>query len=214
MYLIKKIVYWLVNPLSLGLIGIGAGLTTALCHYVVLGLGLIALSLAWLWLWSLPALYKIIGSWLERRWKVGGLEDWKVGDFDYIIELGGGVSCDLIACPTAEGVAACERALYAARLWKAEFAPKVVVTGVYTSAIDKDILMQCGVPADAIIEERTARNTVENAKGVMNVIGGLEGWKVGDPLLHSPTPPTLRRALARLMRRTRLRTRPGRSRTW
>ena len=82
MYLIKKIVYWLANPLSLGLIGIGAGLTTALCHYVVLGLGLIALSLAWLWLWSLPALYKIIGSWLERRWKVGGLEGWKVGGLE------------------------------------------------------------------------------------------------------------------------------------
>jgi uncharacterized SAM-binding protein YcdF (DUF218 family) len=68
---------------------------------------------------------------------------------DVIVVLGGGVH---------------ERPVRAAELYKQHVAPRIIITGAGDDEINRQLLLQAGVPANAIEVEGDSRTTMENAE--------------------------------------------------
>ena len=68
---------------------------------------------------------------------------------DVIVVLGGGVH---------------ERPLRAAELYKQRTAPRIIISGAGDDEINRELLLQAGVPANAIEVEGDSRTTMENAE--------------------------------------------------
>ena len=92
---------------------------------------------------------------------------------DAIILLGGSTRVPTPPRKTVEITEAGDRILYAAHLYKEGKAPLIIVTGGRITWLEnappeadsmKNLLIEIGVPATAIIEERQARNTYENGR--------------------------------------------------
>lgn len=83
---------------------------------------------------------------------------------DAILLLGGSMGCDTNICDTAEMWSSADRVWQAARLFKVGKADKIIVTGGGVVASTKALLLDFGVPGDAIIFDETPRNTEEEAR--------------------------------------------------
>ena len=88
---------------------------------------------------------------------------------DAIVILGGGVG-GCTNYPYADLGPGSDRAWHAARLWKAGKAPVIIPSNVGAELADIKLLMDLGVPRDAVILENKAVNTEENAKFVANLL--------------------------------------------
>jgi len=169
MYYINKIALWIANPMTLGVL------------LVLLGFGLkwfgmrgaerrgLVLAVVWLLVWSMPATGRLVG------W-TAGLDEYgltRVEDLptaDAIVDLGGGMGGGP-EYPYADMSPGGDRAWHAARLYKAGKAPIVITSGKWTAITDKPLIVDLGVPADAILVEDQSRNTEENARFVDRLFG-------------------------------------------
>jgi uncharacterized SAM-binding protein YcdF (DUF218 family) len=103
--------------------------------------------------------------------------------YDYIVVLGAGV---IVAAPpmrpNPELTDTSDRLWYAARLFRGGTAPRIVVSGgsyagqrgrpAQTEAeAMRELLVDFGVPADRIVMEGKALNTIENMRNVRTVVG-------------------------------------------
>ena len=155
------------NPLALGMIIIAVGLTLVLLRKCKSAVVALCAALAWFWFWSMP----IVGCWLvlplEEGYPVQLAED--MPEADAIAIMGGGV-WGATNYPYAMLKDGADRAWHAARLWKAGKAPIIISSNVDAELCDVKLLVDMGVPREAVVLENKAVNTEENAKFVRDIL--------------------------------------------
>jgi uncharacterized SAM-binding protein YcdF (DUF218 family) len=138
--------------------------------------------------------------WLE--WQVPPLSESTLaneeGAADAIVVLGGGTRQQLAPRPWHEVGEAGDRVIYAARLYQAGVAPKVLVSGAEgslsnpgltsESTVMADMLVFFGVPREAILLENRSRNTYENAVESAGILAaeGLNRVVLVTSAMHMP----------------------------
>lgn len=165
MYIINKIVGCLASPVGIGLAIAAIGLMLAVlkkacARWCFLG------AAVWLWIWATPFMSWVVGASLEREFLVDG----KVSRIETlpqaeaILLLGGGMGGDTNICAYAEMWSSADRVWQAARLYKAGKAPRIYATGGQVEMSTLGLLMDLGVPREAIVIDETPRNTEEEAR--------------------------------------------------
>lgn len=170
MYYLNKIVGFFSSPLVLAIAVMVVGTFLVARGRRKIGLWIVAGAITWLWVWSTGTMYRIVGLGLEGEWPVVLAEDSPTADA--IVLLGGGIGANTNVYPYAEMSDGSDRVWHAARLYKAEKAPLIIVSGQEGRAAHLSLLVDLGVPEDAIVFEEDSRNTEENAKFVLNIIYG------------------------------------------
>ena len=168
---INKIVGFVANPLFVGMLLVTVGLGFVFRKKTRPASWMLCMALAWFWLWSMP----VVGRWLclplEEDYPVQLAED--MPEADAIVLMGGGVWGDEhypYACLNESA----DRAWHAARLWKAGKAPIVIPSNVGAELGDIKLLVDLGVPREAVVLENKAVNTEENAKFVREILNRVE----------------------------------------
>ena len=164
---INKIVGFIINPLFLGMVLVCVGLVFAYLRNRRWAVTFCCVSLAWFWFWSMP----IVGGWLclplEKDYQVQLAED--MPNVDAIVVMGGGV-WGATNYPYAMLKDGADRAWHAARLWKAGKAPIIIPSNIGAELADVKLLVDLGVPREAVLLENKAVNTEENAKFVSEIL--------------------------------------------
>ena len=182
MYYVNKIVGVMVSPTVMGLVVLAAlVLFRAKRRYLWLVLGLL-----WFWMSAIPG--RILGLPLEREWLVDGKIPSAEGlpSAGAIVCLGGGIDA---ATNEVRGVNICpgtDRVWMAARLWKQGKAPKIICTGPKCEASTRALLLDFGIPENAMVFLQDARNTEEEAKQIVGLFdssdcligGGVENQTI------------------------------------
>ncbi|MBF0589402.1 MAG: YdcF family protein [Magnetococcales bacterium] len=178
--ILSKVIPIFIYPLGLALLLMGWALWS-LRH----GKGRLALAVAIgiLWVGSMP----LVSGWLryemEQHHPARPIAD--LPKSDVIVVLGGGVA-RLPSPPRLEIelTSISNRIRYAAKLYKAGKAPRIIVSGgsiswmgvkAPESVVMRELLMEWGVPSDAIIQESRSRNTRENATATRTILD-QNGW--------------------------------------
>ncbi|NLL83025.1 MAG: YdcF family protein [Lentisphaerae bacterium] len=170
--LLNKVVGFALSPMAIGvllaLVALALGRRRhgrrAICMGVV--------AVVWLWVWSTTALYRSLGYGLERNYPPQRAED--MPEATAIVVLGGGMNCNTNMV-YAEMWSAADRVWHAARLYRAGKAPLVVPSGYGEERHSVPLLLDLGVPREAIEVENEARNTEQNGlltKGVLDKLLG------------------------------------------
>ena len=166
---LNKLVGFIVNPLSVGMLLIVVSFILVYLRRRKCAVATLAFSFLWFYFWSAP----IVGAWmalhLERDYPVQLAED--MPEADAIILLGGGVR-GVTNYPYAMLRDGSDRAWHSARLWKAGKAPIIIPSNIGAEFADVRLLVDLGVPREAIILENKAVNTEQNAKLVREVLLG------------------------------------------
>ena len=167
MYYVNKIIGVLISPTVMGFVVLAALLLLrAKRRYLWIVLGLL-----WFWMSAIPG--RILGLPLEREWLVGGdiptAESFPKADV--IVCLGGGMGAATNEVHGANMSQSADRVWMAARLWKLGKAPKIICTGPGCEASTRGLLLDLGVPADAMIFLQDARNTEEEARRIVRLFG-------------------------------------------
>jgi uncharacterized SAM-binding protein YcdF (DUF218 family) len=135
------------------------------------GRPLILLSLAALWLLATPAVSDALRWSLEKRFPPLAIDD--VPRADAIVALGGGMRPATSRNPYPDLGSAADRYWHAWRLWRADKAPEIVVSGGALpwregpgSEAEAAVrfLVDLGVPADRILLESASLDTRQNAE--------------------------------------------------
>ena len=184
----------ILNPLAMG---IGLLLATA----ILAGLSLreparrtlkwtFALSLAsvlWFWLWSTPLAAWCLSRPLEGAYPSIPAESAPTAEA--IVILGGGTTCATNGIlPYPDLTYAADRVWHGVRLYRAGKAPRIVATGRETTISTLPLLLDFGVPPDAITCIDGARNTEEESRRVAALL------PPGTPILLVTSAAHMRRA--------------------
>ena len=182
MYSLNKFVWAMVNPAVIGVLML-------LCGFLLsrrnIGRVMVFLSLAWFVFWMLPATTDMIGAPLEEPYLVEGaipsVESYT--NADAIVVLGGGMSFyrDPKGVYTAEMNANADRVWMGAKLFKAEKAPKIVLTSKHVAESTVPLLKEMGVDESCVEIHEGPRNTEEEARllatnGVKSVLLVTSAW--------------------------------------
>ena len=170
----NKFVGIVANPLFVGMMIVVAGLILAVMRRRKGAIWLSAISFAWFWFWSMP----IVGRWLclplEEDYPVQLAED--MPEADAIVVMGGGV-WGTTNYPYASLRDGADRAWHAARLWKAGKVPIIIPSNVDAELCDVKLLVDLGVPREAVMLENKAVNSEENAKFVAEILAAASSAK-------------------------------------
>lgn len=167
MNVLNKLVGFVLNPLFLGMMTIVIGMAFAIARKRRFTIGCLAVAISWFWFWSMP----IVGNWLalplENNFPVQCAED--MPEADAIVLMGGGIwgSTNYPYAMLKDGA---DRAWHAARLWKAGKAPIIMPSNIGAELADVKLLVDLGVPREAVVLENKAMNTEENAKFVREIL--------------------------------------------
>lgn len=165
---VHKIVMFCATPLTVGVALLLAGLVVAVRRQRKgqpigrWGVALVSVALAWLWLWSTPLMTRMIGLPLERLYPSQLAET--MPESDAILLLGGGMGANTNAVPYAEMWSSADRVWHAARLFKAERAPKITLSGSGVKETTVPLLKDFGVPEEALVYLEDAKNTEDEAR--------------------------------------------------
>ena len=177
MYWLNKIIWFFLNPvvvpLVVGVVGLvlwrfrGGRLRR-------LGAGCVVAAFALLWLFATPLWAILLGTPLERPYLATQRPE-ALPAADAIVLLGGGIGkCEELEYPDmADGA---DRVWHAARLYRAGKAPRIVVSGSNDLAAAVPLLLDLGVPREAILVDDESRNTYENSRFTERLLkeAGLE----------------------------------------
>ena len=180
MYVLNKVVWFFLNPVVLPLAGaiVGAAL---LKRSAKTGRSLLFGSLALLWFESTLPCVCLLGLPLERPYLATQSVD-TLPKADAIVALGGGI-CKRDAMVYPDMFEGADRIWHAARLWKAGKAPIVVVSGSNDLESAVPLLVDFGVPREAIVVDDKSRNTYENSRFTESLL--LQ--RSDTPAANSPT---------------------------
>lgn len=152
---------WLAGVIAIGLVLWGKRRSAG---------ALAAFAFAWLWCWSTPAASHWLRGLLEAEYPAQPLT--KVQAADAMVVLGGTMEPPdaMRLWPNLEGGG--DRVWHAARLYGAGKAPLIVLSGgsdmgraaIPEALAMRQLLVDLGVPAAAILTEEQSRNTRENAE--------------------------------------------------
>ena len=173
MYYINKIVGWVLSPLGILFLGLALAWATrgVSLRFKVQGLRfkvhrwIVGLTLAFVWLMGCGITIRLIGVPLE----VDEIDLMTLPRADAIVLLGGGVGVHE-KCGRPEMFAGADRVWAAAQLYKAGKAPIVFVTGTNNIASTSGLLADFGVPTNVLRSVNGARNTEEEAKGIVGLL--------------------------------------------
>ena len=169
MYVLNKVVWFFLNPVVVPLVGaiVGAAL---LKRRARAGRILLFASLALLWFESTLPCGCLLGLPLERPYLATQSAD-ALPKADAIVLLGGGIGkSEKMTYPDMYDAA--DRIWHASRLWKAGKAPVVVVSGANDLASTVPLLVDLGVPREAIVVDNESRNTYENSRFTERLLQG------------------------------------------
>lgn len=131
-----------------------------------------AMLLAGFWFWSTAIATRMLGLPLEREWLAEGriptVESYPSADA--ILCLGGSMAMMTNSCVHAEMHLAADRVWQTARLYKAGKAPLIFCTGGGCELSTKPLLLDFGVPAEAMTFLEDARNTEEEAREIVRTL--------------------------------------------
>lgn len=165
MYIINKIVGSLMSPVGIGLALVAVGVVLIILKKACARWFFVSAAL-WLWLWATPLMSLVVGATLEREFlaegKVPTIESFPQADA--ILLLGGGMGGDTNVSEYAEMWTSADRVWQAVRLYKARKAPKIYSTGGQVEMSTLGLLLDFGVPREAIVIDESPRNTEEEAK--------------------------------------------------
>ncbi len=162
MYVVNKIAGWLLSPVAPGLLLVLSAAVAVWLNRRRTAFWLMLAAAAWQWVWGTAAWCRLIGLPLERIYPVVKAED--SPEADAIVVLGGGMASNPDIYPYADMSEGADRVWHAARLYRAGKAPLVVPTGCSDMDSTVPLLVDLGVPREAIRVENAARNTEENAR--------------------------------------------------
>ena len=173
MSVVNKLVWFFLNPLTFSLVVAFAGLVVAR-RRLKAGLWTAGIALAALWFQGTFTCALVTGWPLERPY--AEMQDADASpEASAIVLLGGGmVYLEGRAYPDMADCA--DRVWHAARLYKAGKAPKVVVAGRMDLQATVPLLLDFGVPREAIVVDNDSRNTYENSRNVVQIVG--EGGRI------------------------------------
>jgi uncharacterized SAM-binding protein YcdF (DUF218 family) len=173
---LSKLLSLFIHPLSLGLLLLLAGTTTAYWWreggLAVLGVGLVVV-----WFPATPLFADWLGGTLESRYPPARAEEAPTADA--IVTLGGSVGAPQPPRVYPDLSGASDRVWHAARLYEAGKAPVVIASGgtlpwkdqVFREApVMKRLLVSWGVPADSILLESASANTYQNATNTADLV--------------------------------------------
>lgn len=172
-YILNKVVWGLLNPISLMLI-VALVAWILSCRHRRLGVVLLVLNMAALWFFSTGLGACALGLPLERPY-IGMQAAEATEESGAIVVLGGGIgkSEELVYPDMAD---AADRIWHAARLYRAAKAPIVIVSGTNDLVATVPLLLDLGVPKKAIVVDNESRNTYENSRFTARLLkGGEEG---------------------------------------
>lgn len=165
-FYLNKIVWFWLNPAMLPLVAAAFGFLIYLRskRNIIrrMGLLVVAASLAFVWFASTLACVCLLGIPLERPYlSLQSVESAPTADA--IVVLGGGISkAEELSFPDmADGA---DRIWHGARLYKAGKAPIVIVSGTNDLYSTVPLLVDLGVPREAIVVDNESRNTYENSR--------------------------------------------------
>lgn len=171
MLYLDKILAQLAYPLGLSLSLCVLALLLMGLHWRRLAAAALVVAVAWLGVWSLPAVSDALRLSLEDRFpkvRVSALPE-----AGAVVVLGGGIRAGTPDWPYPDLRAAADRAWHAARIFHADKAPVIVVSGgsipwlgdaATEAEAMREFLWDLGVPADAVLLEDRSRSTYENAR--------------------------------------------------
>lgn len=171
MYYINKLVWYLASPTNLIFVLCVAGVAmSGLRRERAARVGRIGLwiGLVLMWVWASAPMTRLLGLSLEREWLVDGRVP-RVETFptaDAIVLLGGSMYQATNVTDYAEMWTSADRVWQAARLYKAGKAPLIFVTGEGNARATQGLLMDFGVPTNALAFAEKARNTEEEAREI------------------------------------------------
>lgn len=163
-----RLLIWLCYPLTLFIFGLSLAFVFLLVRRIKLATWVCGLSMVWLFFWGTDVVPSRIGVSLEVAYPPLTLE--QTPRADTIILLGGGMGQPQGICLYPELFGAADRVWHAARLYHAGKAPTIIASGCAEKGSSAVLLRDLGIPADAIIIEGKARNTVENGVYTRDVI--------------------------------------------
>ncbi len=168
--LLTKLLPIFVYPLGLGIVLTLLGGLSALLQRPRLSVSCITAALLLLWVSSMPATAEWVLSTLERQYPETPIAD--LPKADVAIVLGGALGQPVAPRITADLSDASDRVLYAARLYRAGKVQRILVTGgnlpweprrQSEAELIEALLVEWGVPQQAIEIAGASRNTYENA---------------------------------------------------
>ena len=171
---LNRLVGFFLSPLTLGILLMVAGAGLQFLRKRRAGIAFTLFAVVWFWVWSMPAFYLLLGYGVERAYPPKRAE--VMPKTDAIVVLGGGMGCNT-NLPYAEMWSAADRVWHAARLYKADKAPVVIPSGTGDLFSAVPLLVDLGVPREAIHTETKARNTEENARFVERMVRQLPGME-------------------------------------
>lgn len=167
---LSKLAIALISPLGLSLVlGVIALLLAGFGRKRLASL-LGGTALFWLWLWSLPVASMWLRGYIEQPFPETTVES--LPQADAIVVLGGAIQPPSIDEMYPNLGAAADRVWHAARLYHADKAPLLVLSGGSDSSLRSVseaqamqwLLSDLGIPCDAMVLEDRSRNTQQNAR--------------------------------------------------
>lgn len=169
-YRLSKILTQLASPLPIGLLLLAAGLLLQRRGRSVAGRRCLAAGFAVLWIASTPIVSHHAVRSLEAAYPAVPID--ATPEADAVVLLGGSLSPPHPPHQRIEFNEAVDRIFHAAHLMRAGKAPFLVVAGGVSSSTDgslraadsmAEVLVELGVPREALVLERRSRTTAENA---------------------------------------------------
>jgi uncharacterized SAM-binding protein YcdF (DUF218 family) len=167
---LSKLTALLVLPLGMAIVAALLAAFALLLGRNKLALGLIVAQVSGLWLCAAPVTAEWLVAGSERSYLP--LPVVRSESADAAVVLGGGLGAAVPPRVVADLGSAADRVLHAARLYRAGKVGKIIVSGgfipwrgvpISEAATMRDLLLEWGVPASAVIMEGASRNTRENA---------------------------------------------------
>lgn len=183
-YLFSKLLTHMAMPLGGGGTLILFGVVASVLQRRGLGIGLSLTGLLWIWLWATPVFSDWVRGSLEGRYSPVSVES--LPSADAILVLGGAVEGVAFPRLHPDLNAAADRVWHGARLFHAQKAPLVILSGGRLPWNEDQgpeaeamlqFLIDLGVPKDRVILEGRSRNTYENARETGRLLAAAGGKK-------------------------------------
>lgn len=168
---LSKILSMAFYPLTQVLLLLVLALLSLLFRWRALVLVFLVLGAGELYLFSTGAVSSRLMGYLEQPYPPR--EPAELPRADIIILLGGAIRSEFHRAHPADLNARADRLLHALRLYRAEKAPRILLSGGVVSGITPESrlmarhLQDMGVPCEAILLEEASRSTLENARFVV-----------------------------------------------
>lgn len=183
MYYVNKIVGWILSPLGMFFLALALAYALSVVarrkgergrRWAVAAKCVLGVSVAFLWIMSCGITTRFIGAGLETDWERPGMPHGSIEglpDADAIVVLGGGMGMHE-ECGAPEMLSSADRVWTGARLYKSGKAKIVTLSGPDVERGTVPLMLDFGVPREAMLYFSDARNTEEESRMIFERLAG------------------------------------------